>query len=658
MGIRVKRLRLAGASATAEPYEVSFQAEGAAGGYRPLSIIAGPSLTGKTTIIDFIAYALGGSYLPPHDEVRTNVRAALLEVDLDATSTVIERSAAGAVSPFATIWQATLDTTAAAAERRYPVEPTSAPDGLSQLVLSASGLDGVRLSDSVVKEDTGSAMLSIRDVFHVMIIPNDRLDSKNLVFEHGNFMVGQKYRQTIEVMFGVYDNEEAVLAERQKRVALQRTKEEGRLDALTVTADRDHPDGRAVLQQRVDALSVELADLNVQLRTLDALRRSTESASAEIRLALETAQRTDAAARVRLRDRESLLDRLDALRLQYADDRRKLGFLLDTQVLFDPLRVTVCPACFNTLSEVPTVADGTCSLCHQSVVHTEDEGTTEDAGSDSAPLVRAELRAVNARIVSLTDYMTRLEKDRDLLVRDAADAARRAAETAAAVDAITDSPAPWLALRDRITAQTTDLKLAKQAAETGVKAWEWVDKSAALVLQLQREYEELSGQRRKTRPDRDAIVRMLSNRFAAILEDVGYPKLSDAYINSNFVPYVRGLEYTNASSGGMVVIALAWNLALWEISYEQDANAPGLLIIDSPQKNLGHNATPDDDFADAALVERFYAHAKHWLSTDGQGAQLIVVDNSPPESVSDDVVIEFTRRADMPPYGLIADAVS
>lgn len=658
MSIRVKRLRLAGASATAKPYEVSFQPEGATDGYRPLSIIAGPSLTGKTTIVDFIAYGLGGNYLPPHDEVRTNVRSALLEVDLGSTSTVVERSAAGAESSFATVWQATLNTTEAAAERRYPIEPTGAPDGLSQLVLASSGLDGIRLSDSVVKEDTGSAMLSIRDVFRVMIVTNDRLDSKNLVFEHGNFMVGQKYRQTIEVMFGVYDDEEAVLAEQQKRVALQRTKEEARLDALTVTADRDHPDGRAVLQQRVDVLSVELASLSAQLRTLDAQRRSTDSASTEIRRTLELAQRVDVDARVRVRDRESLLTRLDALRLQYADDRRKLGFLLDAQALFDPLRVTVCPVCFNTLSEAPSIIDGTCSLSHHAVGQAADELSSDEATAGSAQLVSSELRAVNGRISSLTDYMTRLERDRALLVREAARASHRAVSAAAAVDAITDSPAPWLALRDRLTSEISDAKLARQAAETGVKAWDWVDKSEALIGQLQREYDSLSSQRRRNRPDRDSIVKLLSDRFAAILADIGYPKLSDAFINTNFVPYVRGLEYTNASSGGMVVIALAWNLALWEISYEQDANAPGLLIIDSPQKNLGHNASPDDDFADATLVDRFYAHAEHWLATEGQGAQLIVVDNSPPPSVAHNVVIRFTRRADTPPYGLIHDAVS
>ncbi|WP_425864763.1 ATP-binding protein [Arthrobacter sp. TWP1-1] len=667
MGIRVKRLRLAGASETAPPYEVSFQPAGASEGYRPMSIIAGPSLTGKTTIVDFIAYCLGGSHLPPHDEVRLNVRSALLDVDLDDAPTVIERSAAGSASTFATAWNATLESIDTAAERRFPIEPTGDPDGLSQFVLAASNLDGIRLSDSVVKEDTGSAMLSIRDLFKVMIVRNERLDSKSLVYENDPHMVAQKYRQTIEVMFGVYDNEESVLAEQQKRVTQQRNKEQARLEALKITADRDYPDGLGALQQIVDQLFVQLTALGVQLQSLDAQRRSTESASVDIRQALETARRAESESRIRVRDRESLLDRLDALRMQYIDDRRKLSFLLDVDNLFDPLRVTVCPACFHPLEVAPSVDDGTCSLCH----HVADESHPATASSherisplelnpaaERSSLVASELRAVNARINSLTDYMSRLTTDRDTLVHNADQATRHAIDAALAVDEITESPAPWLALRDRITNDITSTKLAKQAAETGVKAWKWVEKSEVLVASLQAEVSGLSQRRRKARPDRDHIVRLLSDRFAAILKDMGYPKLSNAYIDSNFIPYVRGLEYTNASSGGLVVIALAWNLALWEVAFEQDADAPGLLIIDSPQKNLGHNARPGDDFADATLVDRFYAHAKHWLATEGQGAQLIIVDNSPPESLSDDVVIRFTRRVDHYPYGLIADAVN
>jgi len=47
----------------------------------------------------------------------------------------------------------------------------------------------------------------------------------------------------------------------------------------------------------------------------------------------------------------------------------------------------------------------------------------------------------------------------------------------------------------------------------------------------------------------------------------------------------------------------------------------------------------------------------NWLATDGIGAQLIVIDNSPPDLAKEHVVVHYTRNAAIPPYGLITDAV-
>ncbi len=138
---------------------------------------------------------------------------------------------------------------------------------------------------------------------------------------------------------------------------------------------------------------------------------------------------------------------------------------------------------------------------------------------------------------------------------------------------------------------------------------------------------------------------------------MGYPKLSQPYLDGQLMPSVRGLPYTAASSGGLVLISLAWYLTIWEVAHEHAAAAPGLLIIDSPQKNLGHSARSDDrDFADTRLVEGFYRHVRNWLAHDGIGAQLVVIDNSPPQSVADDVVVRYTRDPAVPPYGLIDNA--
>ncbi len=155
------------------------------------------------------------------------------------------------------------------------------------------------------------------------------------------------------------------------------------------------------------------------------------------------------------------------------------------------------------------------------------------------------------------------------------------------------------------------------------------------------------------------VIRALSARFGEILADIGYPKLSEPYIGDDLVPSVRGLSYTSASSGGLVLISIAYYLAIWELSYERAAQAPGLLLLDSPQKDLGASAHADDlDFADTRLVINFYRHVRDWLGGAGRGAQLVVIDNTPPESVSEeeDIIVRYTTDAETGPYGLIENA--
>ncbi|NGY66485.1 hypothetical protein G7043_47155 [Lentzea sp. NEAU-D13] len=193
----------------------------------------------------------------------------------------------------------------------------------------------------------------------------------------------------------------------------------------------------------------------------------------------------------------------------------------------------------------------------------------------------------------------------------------------------------------------------------GLRLWERVQQAEDNADRLEGHAKRLRAERRESaaRPDRAAVIRRLSHRFGEVLSDLGYPKLSDPRLDNNLMPHVRGLPYTAASSGGLVLISLAWYLAIWEVAHEQDGRRPGLLIIDSPQKNLGHSADPDDpDFADTGLVENFYRHVKQWLAGPGVGAQLVVVDNSPPEAVAGDIVVRYTRSRTLPPYGLIDDA--
>jgi hypothetical protein len=580
-GIRINELVLVGAVASAQRYGASFRTQPGQG-FRPLSVIAGPASTGKTTIVDFIRYCLGDDRLPQHPEVIAAVRAAFLEAELDGNVTTIERATGGSPSKFASVWEKALGDAAPTDERRISAEPPSNPDGLSQFVLAACDLNGIELPEAPTQAESPTQMLSIRDLFRIMFVPNERLDNRNLVYEQSHHMVRQKFHQTIDVMFNVHDNQDAVLS--QRYIAAQQAVRAARqaADMLRNVVEDDHPQGPLALETELAMATATIESLQAQLAELDAQQRSTETASTAARNAHAAAQQRAIDARVRLRDRRSLLLRLHALRAQYADDKRKLIFLKDAERLFDPLQVVVCPSCLSRLVKTPAIVDGQCTLCHSQLAlgatpTDGDKNETADATSQGGAVIEGELRALTRRMDGLNDYVDRLESHARLLENESLDADSQADDAALALDNIVTSPAPWLALRDSLTRRLADARLAAQVATAGVNAWARVADADSNRERLAAEAERISAQRKavRTGATRNAVVNALSQRFGSILSEIGYPKLQNPYLNQGLVPYVRNQPYSEASSGGMVLISLAWNLALWEVAHEHDATAPG-----------------------------------------------------------------------------------
>jgi hypothetical protein len=489
-GIRLRELRLTGATGSDRSYGVSFL-DLERQSWRPLSIIAGPSQTGKTSVVDFVRYCLGDAEHPQHQEILAYVRAALLETDLAGETTTIERAAAGPPSSFASLWKASLGSLSTTAELRVSTEPPSDPDGLSQLVLAACGLDNVALPEAPKQTESRTQVLSVRDLFRIMWLPNDRLDSKNLVFEHANFMVRQKLMQTIDVMFEVHDAAGSDLAARLKR-ATDATREAERIaSALRVVVQAEHPLGPLVLETDRDQARREAAQLAARLAELDRGQMSQQNTLTDMRRALEQARTQAQNAALRVRNRESLMERLAALRGQYADDKKKLTFLKEAERLFNPLQVTVCPACLSTLDRAPSALDGRCSLCGHGVSNGGDglnlgsaadalesssqlelPSADDDAGVDHAVAVlQAELRATTRRLDELTDYWNRLDDDLKILKGAQEDADRAVNEAAAALNRSADVPAPYLASRDDLSRRRADALLREQTAEAGLRLW-------------------------------------------------------------------------------------------------------------------------------------------------------------------------------------------
>lgn len=648
MSLRLRELRLVGIGRN---YGVNLTADGEP---RPLSVIAGEISTGKTSILEFIDYCLGSSRHPKHLEIQRRVRSALLEIEVDGEVSVIERPTF-ASDLFATVHRCSLDELAEphATERR-PVETPGDPNSLSTFLLTAIGLEGMQLKQAPTQAQSAVDPLSFRDVMPLCFLTNQRMDNKNLLLE-AQHMRNLKLVQVIEILFGVYDDQLAAMGKQLDTIEQERRDLVAEITNLeTFLAENDVP-GSLELDAQAIALKERLVDTRTRLDTLSSQMQAATTYAADARAEYAGRRRASGESAARLRDRETLLRRLLPLRGQYAEDERKLIFFQEADQLFDPLRVRVCPACMQELPKpVEIEAGGTCSLCDQ---HIPVQQEPVDIASERA--------AVRARLQAIDRYIEDVEKQ--LGEAQAAYARATAAETAAQrkLDSqVGKDLSPFMAQRDELVREREAIDGEQRDVARQIRWREGLDRRRtdaarldARVTELRQQIQEL----RSNRPDRKLVTNDLSERFAELLRTFGFPKLNEPEpptISDKFVPYVRGNRYTDiGSTGAFTLISLAWELAIFERAVEQGGPHPGFLMIDSPQKNLKPETggSEGDEFVDAAIPRRVWEHIVSWSAGMGKTAQIVVVDNLPPDIADDHVVARYSGQADEPPYGLIED---
>jgi hypothetical protein len=647
MSLRIRTLQLVGLGRT---YGLTFTDES---GVRPLTVITGEISTGKTTILEFIDYCLGASRHPRHLEIQRHVRAALLEVEIDGEALVIER-ATFTNEQVATVHRCALNqlTEPHTMERR-PLSPPGDPNSLSSLLLTATGMQGIELREAPTQLESATDPLSFRDVMPLCFLTNQRLDNKNLLLE-GQHMRALKLRQVIEIVFDIYDDQLAAMGAQLDRMEQERRDLAAEIAALDAFLRENTVLGRLELDARAAELDQQITDARTRLDTLTMRMRAATEYAAEARSAYASLRRASGEAAARVRDRETLLRRLLPLRGQYAEDERKLIFFQEAEKLFDPLRVRVCPACLQDLPHpIQVEAGGDCSLCRQHI-----EVSTE-------PLdIGAERAAVQARLRAIERYIEDVE--RQLGQEQAAYNQALAAETSAQQrldNEVASDLSPFLAQRDEMVRELEALRA--ERAKVGQES-QWQDglgrrRSDAAALDVRTADLRIRlAELRSNRPDRATVIADLTERFADLLAQFGFPKLDEPMppsLDNAFVPYVRGNRYTDiGSTGALTLISLAWQLAIFERAVEQGQPHPGFLMIDSPQKNLmPEESASSDEFSDPAIPRRVWEHLTAWSKSMGGAAQIIVVDNRPPHVADTEVVVRYSGRADEPPYGLIDD---
>ena len=637
--IKVRRLSLQG---TGRTYDVSFLTED--GRVRPLSIVSGEISTGKSSILQFIDYCLGGRDHPKHPEIERKVSAARIEIEINDEIVVIRR-------PLFNRARVTLHHCSLEGLLEYHdvtdlvITPAGAEDSLSTFLLRGIGLGGVSLKQAPTQEASKTDPLSFRDFGDLLHLPHRRLDNEELVYErHPPKM--HKLRQAIDVVFGAHDQAlvDANAALDAERTSIARINLE--IDTITTfLAEQGLDEGANLSAIEREAVGV-LDSAYEELQALEERMESATSAADQVRASYREA--TDSVSRLarNLRDRQTLEGRLGALRAQYADDLSKLRFAAEAQRLFDPLSLTMCPSCLQPLTAPAGPANDHCGLCAQVI----------DLNEPDAFDVGKELRDTETKLRELGSTVDDVERDIERFslelgeAEDVALVARRDLD-----EAVSARLAPFIADRDVMQSRVVTAEQAVSEVRRSRSLVAGVESRREAVAKHRTEEERL--QRRIGRIEQQgqnhaAVVASLSRRFASLLAEFDFPKLTEPRIDDRFVPHVRGMKYSDLGSGGAItLVSLAWHLAILQEAIAQEGNHPGLLMIDSPQKNL----FSDRDLDAPAKADAFYRHLVAWSATDGADAQVIMVDNSPRDLGLPHVVVDYSGDPERPPYGLIDD---
>lgn len=688
-GFRIVALRLVGFR---KNYDISFVDE--AGRVNPLSIIAGEISTGKTTILEFIDYCLGASRHPEHPEILTSVRSVQLEIvtyepvlteqaasDTSGDRQLGEDAARWAIEENHYVIQRSVETSARAAlayrgtlesmdemPRKLSSDP-GAEDSISKFFLQLCGLDGIRLRQAPSQPDSVTHALSFRDLSSLWFLSNTRLDNKNLLHEHQPH-ISIKLRQVVDILFDVHDQSGAALAAQISELRTELAAERTGMHALRRFLEDQGVAGHSELDAREERVLQQHRRAQAGLQSLDEQVMENTGFASQLRNDYFEQARMAREAGARARDRETLHRRLLPLKAQYAEDIKKLTLLVEARRLFDPLTVTVCPACLETLKSTTKVVNGQCGLCRAPLPLQSIEGSADSEGRDPSQEtvdVTKELRSVQRRLRELNGYIDVVEREMKEARRlsDAADA--EASTLQQQLDAMTrEVISPFIAQRDRIYQSISESE--RLLAEIGQqrRMLTALDTKAQLIEKLIGRISETNKRLRElqdSQRQRETVLATISERFSSILRDFGYPKLAEAEVNRQLIPHVRGMRYDRVgSAGAMTLLSLAWELSIFELTYEWGGRHPGFLMIDSPQKNLApeQQSGTEEDFsgnAAGAIVRNVYRHISSWLSGSGRGAQVIVVDNAPPAQASEDVIVRFTGNPSIAPYGLIDDAI-
>ena len=589
-----------------------------------LNIITGPIASGKTTLVRYLRFLVGGSLGQPPIEARTNVVAVSGSVDLAEKTFSIMRPA---------VTTATAPVEIASGDDTWRLPASSSPDRETYVnwLLAQLGLPLVDVPSAPTKPDSDPTPISINDYFLYSYLSQDELGFS--VFGHRDPFKNIKRKYVFDITYGFYDLRTAEIQERLRDVQ-SRLRELRSREALFHTFFDGTPlENRASIEQELREVEAELEAVEAAALDLASAPRETpdtatlqkevldlEGQSAHLQAAIDA-------------ERQSLTNLRDLARQLEAQSAKLTRSVVSHKHLTD-LEFIVCPRCGTELGS-RRASEDICNLCLQKpTLQFSREILVEEQGAVEQQLKEAQ-DLFQQREKRTADLERQLDKARETLAKKqneldfytksyVSEQATRIAETASQ--------------RARLSARSEQLK---EYLEVLGRIDDARQMAARLTAEKDTLEQDLAAASEESRDSRRKVSH-LKNRFNEMLERLRPPRFGEqelSEINPNtYLPVYHGRPFAEVSSPGLAtLINVSHALAHHLTAVELELKLPQILIIDGLSEHLGQEGL-DPERLEAIydlLIETSQTHSE---------LQVVVVDNEVPEKARSFVCLELSEE--------------
>lgn len=611
MKLLLKTLRLIGVR---KNYEVHF--------HKGLNYISGPTSTGKTAILELIDYAFGKKNHKSYIEIGESCTDVELEFYISENLYKIKRPLSAFKEP---VLLQTYDSVKEkfAQARVLEIDAPSNEKSLSYFLLSK-----LNLTNLTIRGDD----FSFRDLFKFSYLKQTKIDNENILNEQ-NWVHNGKEKATFEIILDIYDS---LLADLQRSLKIEKENLKvkeiryGAVKEFLKTAEIE--DYETVQAKSVD-IDSKLEEINSKIEKYksDILKTEVGNDVNELVVFISVQKEKLSNLRNKFSDQEQYIQKLQLLENQYFSDIEKINEQIAGIKAINKYEYLYCPNCLRPIS---LHEESSCLLCHQNmddiVIKINDlkkeRKKLKKKKNELHTYIDSEKEKnirVGLEINKLQDNINSDEEKLDNLTRQYIN--------------------PLATEISLLSIKSGQLYEEKKSLNESLKFIEELTNLEMLLSEKRIEVEGIEEQieRQKYKDAKEDKLKQLSETFSTILSSFEFPNLYEAYIDTkSYLPYVRGRKYSDLGSlGAVTLITMAYYLSIMICSKVQTGNHLGLLMIDTPRKNLGASST-STEFRDEKIYESIINYFLQLGKECKNDFQLIVVNNGYPSDFSLDYIVK------------------